>query len=692
MVGNPPTRLSAQAMNTSANTLILVLSEAENIAKRIENHLRNAGHPIRTLWAATSRDLEKLISQNPPDLLLCALGLPQAPFTQVMEQCRSLNPDLPVLLLTPRYAADNTLMALDAGARDHVSYEDSRYLRHLEQVCLRELSAYQNFRKLELTQQITAEVETRSKQLISESTDAVATVSEGIIIEINPAFVQMLKHKNSDELVGQPLMDLVAPDAQARIKEHLKLLAKGKANPAPVACGLCKADKSVLAVNISFSISSVGGESLIQLLVKAPVAAVTTVAEVAAGRIPYMKRLKAAIAEPRQAAQAALVIAVDEFHALEARLGLGDSEEAVLKLMDWIRSRMTANETLVRVSSGEMALIVQRPDVRDIADSCDKLRREIQKQVFVTRNNEAHLTVSIAAYPFGVDDKPDHILGEVTQAARQLSSSGGNQFIMLGPVAQSAEVAHAEAQQAATIKKAIDENRLHLAYQSISSLEGDPRQHMDILLRMMDEAGKEIAAAEFIQIAEKFNLTCTLDRWVTTTVLKALARRKPNEEASTLFVKISEETLKDAENFVIWLRETLKTHPLHPGELVFSFQESRLQNHIRKGKALTKALHDLGAGIAIEHFGKSSNSLQLMDHITANFIKLDASFTRDFADKAVLKTMTDIMEVAKRRQIKTIVCHVEDANVMARLWQMGVNFIQGFLVQEPTLTPGQPAR
>ena len=693
MVGNPPTRLTAQAMNASANTLILVLSEAENTAKRIENHLRNAGHPIRTQWTSNSRDLEDVLKQSPPNLLLCANGLPQAPFNQVMELCRNLCPDLPVLLLSSRYTADCTLMALDAGARDQVSYEDARYLRHLELVCLRELNAYQNFRKLGLTQQQTAEVESRNKLLLTESTDAVASVSEGIIIEINPAFVQLLKHKNADDLIGLPLMDLVAPDAQARIKEHLKLLNKGKAGSAPIECSLRKVDDSTLTVSIVFSISRVGGETLIQLLAKAPKTVAAPISEVAGGRIPFMKRLKAAILEPqKQTQQAALLLTADDFTAFETRLGFADSEEAILKLMEWIRERLVANEHLVRVSSGELAVLVQRAQVSDISTLCEVFCRDIQKQIFTTRNNEAHLTVSIAAYPFSTEDKADTVINEITQEARRLSSSGGNQFIMIGATAQSAEVARAEAQQAAQVKKAIEENRLRLAYQSISSLEGDPRQHMDVLLRIVDETGKETAAAEFIQIAEKFNLTRILDRWVTATVLKTLAQRKTGDEPTTMFVKISEETLKDPEAFVTWLTEALRARPLNPGELVFSFQEARLQNHIRKAKALTKALHDLGADIAIEHFGKNPNSGQLMDYITTNFIKLDASFTRDFTDKAVNKVMTDIMEVAKRKHIKTIVCHVEDANVMARLWQMGVNFIQGFLVQEPTLSSDHTPR
>lgn len=681
MVGNPPARPITRAMNASANTLIIVLSDAENTAKRVENHLRNAGHPMRTRWISDINNLKDLLTGSSPDLLLCTEGLPQAPFKQVMQQCLALNKDLPVLLLTNRYTAENTLTALDLGARDQVSYEDARHLRHLEQVCLRELNAYENFRKLQQTRAVTAEVESRNKHLLTESTDAVASVSEGIIVEVNPAFVQLLKHKNADDLAGLPLMDLLAPESQTRIKDYLKLLHKGKAEAKPVECGLLQADKSFATVSVSFSLSRASGENLVQLLIKAPKSAPAPEA-VATGRIPFMKLLAAALREPQQQPQAAVLVSVDDFAAIETRLGFADSDEAILKLMEWLRGRLGPREQLLRVSSGELALLVGRPQVNDIVQLCEMFCHEIYKQVFATRNNEAHLSVSIAAYPFAADEKADHVIAEITREARQLSASGGNRFIMLGPTAKSAETAREEARQAALIKKAIEDNRLRLVYQSISSLEGDPRQHMDVLLRMMDEQGKEIPAANFLGIAEKFNLTRVLDRWITSSALRIIAKRKPTDESATLFVKISEETLKDAETFMAWLSETLKGRALQAGDLVFSFQEVRLQNHIRKAKALTKALQSIGVGVAIDHFGKGSNSIQLMDHIPANFIKFDASFTRDFNDKDVFKAMSDIMDAAKKKQMKTIVCHVEDANVMARLWQMGVNFIQGFHVQD----------
>jgi EAL domain-containing protein (putative c-di-GMP-specific phosphodiesterase class I) len=112
-------------------------------------------------------------------------------------------------------------------------------------------------------------------------------------------------------------------------------------------------------------------------------------------------------------------------------------------------------------------------------------------------------------------------------------------------------------------------------------------------------------------------------------------------------------------------------------------QELVLQNHIRKAKVLTKVLRDSGASVAIEHFGVGANSAQLIEHLPINFLKFHSSFTHSFNEKDIQKKMSTLMEMAKQRRIKTIVSHVEDANVMARMWQMGVNYIQGYHVQEP---------
>lgn len=685
MVGNPPSSESA-GLN---NTVIVVASDSENTAKRIESHMRNAGHPVRVSWVTTLEGIEDALSDGSPDLMLCAQGLQHAPLQEVVGLCTRLSPDMPVLLLADQYSDNAVLQALSSGARDQVSCEDARHMQHLESICLRELRNHQNLRELKIARARLKDFESRHKELLAGSIDAVAHIQEGILENVNPAFAELLDYSSADDLVSQPLMDLVNPESQGVIKDLLKRISKGKVKEETIEFSLQKADGSKVQVSAQVAQNRINGEDFIELTIrperraKAASAAAAPAAESISGRAAFLDALGASLAAPREQLDAALLVAIDHHEGFEERLGFHDAEEAVIRLIEWTRTRLAAGDQLFRVSTSELALLVKRKDIGELEQFCESYCRECAQQIFATKEHEAQLSVSLAAHPYNGSEQALNIANETVRAVRKLAAQGSKHHTVIGAAAQDSVFERVEAGKVEQIKKALEGNRLRLSYQSIASLEGDTRQHYDVLLRMLDDDDKELSASEFIPIAEKSGLMRDVDRWVTSRVLKLIEKRKGADVGSSVFVKISEDTLKDSESFVSWLTETLKTRPLKADELVFEFQELRLQNHIRKAKALTKSLRDLGAYVAIEHFGSGTGSQQLVEHIPANYVKFHSDFTRNFNDKEQFKKMSQLMEAAKQRSMKTIVSHVEDANVMARLWQMGVNYIQGFNVQEP---------
>jgi EAL domain-containing protein (putative c-di-GMP-specific phosphodiesterase class I) len=326
---------------------------------------------------------------------------------------------------------------------------------------------------------------------------------------------------------------------------------------------------------------------------------------------------------------------------------------------------------------------VHRTHAGEIEQFAEFLRKEITAQIFISAHHEAHVALTIAVFPLGGGETADAVLKQLAAESRKASERGGNQIVVLGAAAKAHVEEREEARKASQVKKAIEENRLKLAYQSIASLEGETRSHFDLLVRMLDESGRELHASEFLPAAQKFNLMRSVDRWVVARALTVIGKRAAAREMSVLFVKLSEDSLKDAEGFLAWLKTQITTHPLKSDEIVFEVQEHILQNHVRKAKLLTQSLRDMGAGMAIEHFGVGNSSSQLLEHIPCSYVKFHPSFTQKFADKDVQRRLSELLEVAKRRGIKTIVSHVEEAQVMARLWQMGVNFVQGYHVQEP---------
>lgn len=720
---NAPQRVEAKVWTSSvsnalvgdAGGVMLVVGSSEETAKRIESYLRNAGHPLRCGWTDDIGEMEDVLLRSPPNILVYDGTHPCVEPEQLIRRASELRPDMPVLMVGKTISPDEVVAALCIGAKDLVSCEDLRHLRHLELVVLREFVGHHNLRTLRLLRERMQDFQQRHSQLLEGSADAIVRVHEGIISEVNPAFLRMLGYDDGADLLGAPLIDFVAKPQQVRVKERLRLVLKGKHNGDAIEFDFVGKGEQTATVSAQLILGTEDGQKIIEMLVRsaapAPVPILVPIVTASAaamestlgsqtipaagtsaratrntgasGRVGFLKAIATPSSEV-EGPRGALMILVDHFPALEERIGLISAEEVVDQINSALRTELGPVDSLFNFSPSEIGAVVNRPNVADIEALAEQLRRVLSAMIFTTKDQEAQLTFSVVVHPLGHGDKAEKVVTEVVREVRRLSEKGGNQTAVIGAAAKSSQNDREEARKAALVKKAIEENRLKLAYQSIASLEGDSRQHFDVLVRMMDESGKELHAGEFLPAAEKYGLMKNIDRWVLARCLAIIAKRGGGKDAPSLFVKVSEDSLKDTEGYIRWVTELLKTYPLKNEEFVFEIRETVLQNHIRKAKSLTQTLSDLGAGVAIDHFGTSTNSLQLLEHLPKiSFVKFHASYTQKFNDKELQRRMSQLLDVAKQKKIKTIVSHVEDANVMARLWQMGVNYIQGYHVQEP---------
>jgi multidomain signaling protein FimX len=684
---------------------LVVLSPGEEVAKRIESHLRNAGRPVRCAWVTDLEDLEDAIRRGTPDLVLCQGGQPRAELKDVLALCTRLMPDLPVLMLaTKTFGMADTVAAIKLGARGLVFPGDSLQLEHLEMICMRELQTHHHIRELRTMRAKLADYEQRHEKLMGAMGDAVVRIQEGIVTSANTAFAQLIGQKSTEAFVGSPLLDLIASENQPQIKQFLKFFTQGKAKPEQkLPLVLARPEGEPLKVTATVAIGQEDGAPLLELLIvppKAPVAAAPAPAPApkaaapapeppppppppGSDRLGLFSVLEQAITANVQMHRALVLVMVDNFGAIEQRFGYHESELALTQLMDLIRRRMGPKEHVYRFSTALMALVISRPSAMEFQALAETLRQDVAAHLFKTDNYEAHLAATVVCYPLSRTDKATAVVDNAVRETRQLSRDGGNRVAVLGAAAEQEQAAAAEQRKAEQIRKALQENRLKLAYQSIASLEGGETHHFDVLARMLDEAGQEVPAKEFIPAAEKHGLIVAIDRWVISKALTVLAKRAGAADTSMLFVRLSEQSIKEGDALYKWLAELLKQRPLKKGELVLTVQESIVENHVGKAKAMAQALRSLGADVAMDRFGSTASSEKLMESLGPGFVRFDYTFTKDFGDQKLQARFADLMEAAKKKSIATIVGQVEDANAMARLWQLGVNYIQGFHVQAP---------
>ena len=693
----------APSLIQGASATVLVLSAGEEVAKRIESHLRNAGHAVRAAWVTDLEDMEDAIRRGAPDLVLCQQDLPQASVKDVLKLCAKFNPDLPVLLLATRpFTMVDTVAALRTGVRGLVIAGDALQLQHLETICLRELGTHQTLRDLRATRARLADYEARHEKLMAGTADAVLHVQEGIITHANATFTALVGRKSAAALQGSPLMDLIATDGQPAVKQFLKSFAQGKVQSDQTVELLLATPKGTTRVTARATLGRADGDPLLELLIRTPTRALPAPAPAPApvetpaatpppptpangspGRVELLRTLEQAIKANVQMHRALVLVMVDSFASIEQRLGYNESEMALAQLTELVRARASPREPVYRLSTALVALVVSRPSPADFETQAETIRRDVAAQVFKTDRFEAHLAVTVLCYPLSPADKATEAVDNAVNDLRKLSRDGGNRVAVMGPAAQATRVAVDEQRKVDQIKKALVENRLKLAYQSIASLEGGDTHHFDVLARMVDDAGQEVPARDFIPTAEKFGLIVAIDRWVLARALTVLAKRAGASETSSLFVRLSEQSIREGDGLYRWLAEQLKQRPLKKDELIVSVQESIIESHVGKAKALAQALRGLGAEVAMDYYGVGSNSARMLEHVAPSFVRFHYSFTKDFNDPVLQRKFGELMETAKHRRVKTIVGQVEDANAMARLWQLGVNYIQGFHIQQP---------
>jgi EAL domain-containing protein (putative c-di-GMP-specific phosphodiesterase class I) len=262
---------------------------------------------------------------------------------------------------------------------------------------------------------------------------------------------------------------------------------------------------------------------------------------------------------------------------------------------------------------------------------------------------------------------------------RAAAEAGGNRYLRLEEVKPQPTEAEIDRTWAAQIKSALMANRFRLVQQPIASLTGEERAMFDLVVRMLDDKGAEVLPTEFLAAAERTDLLKNIDRWVVGAAMSFCAARRPHR----VFVRLSSDSLRDA-TLGGWLQQQIKASRIDPSHVVIEVSEDNANRHLKEAKSLQTVLHKLGLELAIENFGAGRDPLNLLNHVPVNYVKIDGSLMQGLAnDRPLQERVKELVDRARERGIATIAERVEDANTMAVLWQLGIEFIQGYFVNQP---------
>lgn len=672
---------------------LLLLEASQNEAERLVSLFRNAGRATRAQRLTDPAGLDELLSQS-WDLAILAPPSPELDSLSVLRQLRRRVPQLAVIQRVPPDDPAAVLDALRLGARDGIASDNDE---HLLLASLRELGNLAERHERRRLEQALAEAEQRCQLLLANAVEAVAYVHDGLHIHVNSAYVELLGYPSAEDLEITPLMDLIAAADQPALREAFRQL-RDDPSPLELDCRCVRQDGSTLGVRLRLTPAIYLDEPCVQLHLREERAAPAAEAleeqlrevrfqDTLTGllnRSRMLELLEDALERARLGAPASFAyLSIDRYPTLLAELGIGAMDELLVALAERLREHFGTLVTLSRFADDAFTALLPQAADASLDSAFERLLGRQERQPLTL----AGRTLAIS-YSIGVVSLDNHtksagdLVDRAHRSARQVAQRGGNACKRYDPQEELAAAAN-RGNLVAMVKQALQQNGFRLLFQPVIGLRGSSHEYYEALLRLVNPQGEEVSPAEFARTARDSGLSGQIDRWVIQQAVRQLGEHRARGHGTRIFVHLSGATLGDLE-LLPWLRETLQGQQLDAEAVIFQLSEEDLLAQPEQALAMAQRLRRQGHPVTLSGFAAGDPPLAALRLLVPDYVKLSGKLIKDLAQPDHQERLKALVAELSAQNVQTIAPFVESASVLAQLWQVGVHFIQGYYLQEPS--------
>jgi len=678
-------------LNGRQGIAIAVLTDNQDEVEIINSALRDAGHAAHCHWISNPNQLVKVFSDENIELLILSCEHYQDSIQQVIKQKDRFKPEAPVIVVQASADEASIQNAMQAGACDLVSIS---LKSRLQSVVSRELRAARVERALNSTLLSASEYKRQLKDHMESSSSSIALVQEGIITDVNDAWMAQFSVKDKDEVIGSPVMDTFETENHAALKGALiaTVADKWQASEKLIVKSVVE-HNGEHEVHLEFRKFDLDDGPCVQLRI-APQLRVTEeptkLVHDALKRDPttlfyhraqFVERItKRLRKKPAQGTHCLVYIKPDNFSAVHEKIGVLQSEEVIALLAEEVRKYMHPRDVAGRFEGTSIMVLLERGSARDAQVWGKQVCDHIAKCTFEVEDKSTNITCTAGSCAVSeVFSNLEEFIAATISAHTLGKEAGGNRSLLDESADENTKQVKFDAIWVRHLKSALMENRFRLAQLPIAGLRSDSVKMYDLLVRMIDNKGKSVLPSEFLPAAERNNMMKNIDRWMLQSAVDFCTKTK----ADRVFVRLSQQSITDSTTSA-WMEKHLNDRKFDCSRLVVQIPECDAAKHIKQTRALVENTRKIGIGFALEHYGVDKERFQILDMLKPDYIKLDGELMHTLmTDTTLQDAVSTVVEAAKERGIKTIAERVENANSMAVLFQLGLDFMQGHYVHEP---------
>ncbi len=412
-----------------------------------------------------------------------------------------------------------------------------------------------------------------------------------------------------------------------------------------------------------------------------------------ANRREFEYRLEQALHNlTRQVGRHALMfLDLDQFKLVNDTCGHAAGDELLRHICALLQSGLRENDTLARLGGDEFGILLENCSPEAAEKIAEGLRQTVQNLHFVWKGRPFVTTVSIGLVHIAQTPTTlEASLRAADMACYMAKEKGRNRVQVYHADDSELSLRFGEMAWVQRLHMALEENRFCLYAQEIAALgPGDHGGgHIEILLRLHDEAGRMILPDSFIPAAERYGLMTSLDRWVVENVFKIIRQCLNDSRQGPMAmcaINLSGTTIGD-QAFLDFLRKQFAAYSIPPEMICFEITETSAISNLGSAIRFINELKGLGCYFSLDDFCAGMSSFAYLKHLPVDFLKIDGSFVKDMLDDPINRAMVEVINhIGHVMGKRTIAEFVETAQIEQALLEIGVDYAQGYVIERPQL-------
>jgi diguanylate cyclase (GGDEF)-like protein/PAS domain S-box-containing protein len=415
-------------------------------------------------------------------------------------------------------------------------------------------------------------------------------------------------------------------------------------------------------------------------------------------RREFERRLREAMdaAQAGDVAHALCYLDLDRFKVVNDTCGHTAGDNMLREVATIIKDAVRDSDTAGRIGGDEFALLLVGCPLEKARQIADDVVRAVNDYRFVWKDKIFNIGVSIGLVEIGRGGGSIEELMNSADSACYVAKKQGGVHVHVYSAREEANARHSgEIHWLQKLQRALRDNGFELYYQPIvhahANVERGPA--LEVFVRLEAENGQPSAPpGEFIRAAERYRLMPHVDRWVVQTVLSALGRGGMKlPPGRSVAINISGQTLGDAD-FLEFVVDCFDHTGANPVDICFEVTESAVVANLDHVRRFIAVLHGMGCEFALDDFGSGLSSFATLRTLPMDYLKIDGSFIANLAVDTVNQAMVGAMiELSRSLRFRIVAEQVEDQLSLDTVKQMGIDFVQGFIIARPqplSITPG----